>query len=853
MKVNTFFVLPNTPKKLEFLKEMASNLYFAWNYKVRNLFRDIDSDLWSECDENPVKFLSEIPLSVLENMAKDEQFLLKAKEVYDQYKGYIDDKKDWYSLKYGNKSQKGKIAYFSCEYGIHQCLPIYSGGLGILSGDHLKSASDLGIPIVAVGLLYKYGYFQQHLNTDGWQQESYKENNHYSMPIEKLLDYSGKPLILSVNFNDGEEVKCNIWKANVGKVELYLLDTNIPQNSEKNRAITNALYDSDRTIRIKQEIILGIGGYKALKLLNINPSVYHLNEGHSAFMLFEYLDDLISNKGLKREEALEMVRGTTLFTTHTPVPAGNERFDCSLIKKYLNPYMGKLDYSESDFLALGRVNPDNYQEEFCMTVLALKLCGHFNGVSKLHGKVSRAMWKYLFKDISEQDVPISSITNGIHTPTWLSPILHEKAIRYAILNKGVSKISEDISENIEFLPDEELWDIQEEKRANLVDFARVQLANQFRARGACNNDIFKASKVLDSKALTIGFARRFASYKRGGLIFNNPSRLSKILNNKDYPVQIVIAGKAHPADDNGKNIIKSIISIVSKDEFRDKIVFLENYDIEIAKHMLQGVDLWLNNPIKPMEASGTSGMKAAVNGALNFSVLDGWWDEAHDGTTGWAIGKGEVYENREIGNKIESELLYSTLERAIIPAFYNRDSNGVPTEWVSKMKNSIKKLGNEFSSQRMLKEYTDTYYIPCKHLHESFVENNYNGVREVSVWLSSLRRKWNEINIKSMISGDNSIVYKGKNLNVIAEIELGTIEEQDIVVECVYGKVDNFKEDISDGKIVELRFKEKKDNLSVFCGEIPCNVGGKFAYTVRVVPFHKYLAGEFIPGLIKWY
>ncbi|OGV70236.1 MAG: alpha-glucan phosphorylase, partial [Lentisphaerae bacterium RIFOXYA12_FULL_48_11] len=698
MYVKTFTVLPDTPEKLKHLNDLAYNLWFSWNPAALKLFEELDKTSWEEASQNPVRMLCIVPQEKLEAAAKNYHYLAELASIYDSFKLYMDET-TWFEKQFGKRNTT-TIAYFSCEFGLHECLPVYSGGLGILAGDYMKSASDLGLPMVGVGLLYQQGYARQYLNAEGVQQELYPENDWYSMPVELVRNADGKPVIESVKLGKNS-LYFQIWKVNVGRIKIYLLDTNIENNAPAYRATTTRLYDSDRNTRIHQEILLGIGGVKALKAVGLDPQVFHVNEGHSAFLLLERIRNLMHEKKLTFDEAREIVWATTVFTTHTPVDAGNERFDTDLMTKHFTEYIRELGLKWDDFMALGRENPDNPNEEFCMTVLALKLSAFSNGVSKLHGRVSRKMWHKLYPSVPENERPIISVTNGIHVQSWLNPALHELLGEGAGTSDNGELPDAAMWQKVDRINDEVLWKSQNANRQILVEFIREHARWQLARRGAGAAEMNRTKDIFDPKILTIGFARRFASYKRGNLFLRNPERLRKILADPKRPVQIVVAGKAHPADHNGKELIKQIFEYSKLPDFMDRIIFLEDYDIKVAKHLVQGVDVWLNTPRRLMEASGTSGMKAAINGTINLSILDGWWDEAYTPEVGFAIGHGEDYNEGDTQDSIESDLLYGALEKEIVPMFYDRDEKGIPRQWVKMMKNSIKMLGPEYNTHRM--------------------------------------------------------------------------------------------------------------------------------------------------------
>ncbi len=849
MKVTSFTVLPETPEELNPLKEIAYNMWYSWNWEAVKLFIALDPEYWEKSYQSPINMLCMLPLRKMEEAARNRNFISHMNRVYRRFQEYLNEK-PWFEKKFGGKN-KSLIAYFSCEYGIDEGLPLYSGGLGILAGDHMKSASDLGIPLMGVGLFYRQGYFKQYLNADGWQMESYPANNRHRMPLTLERDKKGDPLLVDLS-DINISVKFQIWRVEVGRTLLYLLDTNISSNPPEHQLITMQLYGGDRDMRIRQEILLGIGGLRALYTLGLTPTVCHINEGHAAFLMLERLRLHMQEEGLSLREAFEICWASNIFTTHTPVPAGNERFNPQLVQKYLSGYVEKMGFSWNDFLALGREDPNNQGEDFCMTILALKLAARSNGVSKLHGEVSRKMWKNLWPHLPEDDVPITSITNGIHTRSWVS---HEQA---ALLQRYLGSAFVDEPMNSEMwkkvvdIPSAELWKLKELRREKLVEFVRKRLRAQFTNRRLSPSEVNHADEVLDTKALTIGFARRFAPYKRTNLLLSDSERLAKMLLNSNKPVQLIFAGKAHPADNLGKELIKQLIHFIRDERFRQKIVFLEDYDINVARYMVQGVDVWLNTPRRPMEASGTSGMKAAVNGVLNLSVLDGWWPEGYESGTGWAIGRGEEYDDPDYQDAVAGHLLYDTLEREVIPLFYKRDADGLPREWIENMKTTLKRLGFAFSSNRMVAEYTERFYVNADGDYEKLSANNCMMAKEMAKWRKRLEENWNRIKVVSLKAelGDE-VLRTGDEIPVIAEIELGDLKPEDIAVELYHGQV-NDQEVITEAHIEQMEVQKSSDNTHLYEGKIICQYAGRYGFAIRILPGHLALPHRLLPGLVVW-
>lgn len=710
-------VVPSLPPKLGRLRELAYNLWWTWDGETTELFRRLDPDLWQTTGENPALMLGTVSQRRLEEAANDIGFLAHMERICRRFDEYIGDKQTWYERAHTAAGEMC-IAYLSPEFGLTGCLPIYSGGLGILAGDHLKSASDLGLPLVGVGLLYQQGYFRQYIKRNGRQGELYPSNDFYNMPIQLQRREDGTPMTIQLAYTS-RQVTAQVWRAQVGRVPLFLLDTNLPTNSREGRRITKRLYGGDLDMRLRQEIMLGIGGIRALDSMGILPTLCHMNEGHTAFVNLERIRILISRYGLSFAEARELVSASSIFTTHTSVPAGIDEFPPKVIDKYFCDYYPLLGLSRDEFLALGRQNPKDKNEPFCMAILALRLADQANGVSRIHGEVSRRLWQHIWPGLPEDEVPIASVTNGIHLRSWVSsdtiaPLLD----RYLGERWHEEPLNPDVWQRIDDIPDEELWQAHEQCRQRLVAVARQRLRAQLERQGVPTSEIGMANEVLNPEALTIGFARRFAEYKRPTLILRDSERLRSILTNRDRPVQLIFAGKAHPDDKLGKELIKKVIRFARQEELRRQIVFIEDYDMTLARYLAQGVDVWLNTPRCYQEACGTSGMKAAANGVLHMSVLDGWWAEAYQPNIGWAIGRGEEYDDSEYQDEIESQAIYHLLEKEIIPLFYERGDDGLPQEWVRRMKAAMRAICPRFNADRMVREYCEHFYIPAAERYE---------------------------------------------------------------------------------------------------------------------------------------
>ncbi len=856
MKVKDFLVNTRLPDRIRHLKDLAMNMWFSWNYEAVELFvrlgynpsRSPQKNYWEESDQNPVKLLSLIPQEELLEASRDDSFVANLDRVYRKFTDYF-DRQTWFERRFPD-NRDFHVAYFSCEYGLDECLPVYSGGLGILSGDHLKSCSDLGIPLVGIGLLYQEGYFQQYLNNDGWQQERYPTNDWYNMPVSLMTTEQGEPITVSIQLN-AATVICQIWKVQVGRIPLYLLDTNLPKNTLEHRQITHRLYGGDRDMRIRQEIVLGVGGVKALEAMNIHPAVFHINEGHSAFLSIERIRHLMEVYHLNYKEAWEIVRTTNIFTTHTPVPAGNEHFSLELIRKYFVQYAEQLGLTMDEFIELGQEIP-GVSKTFCLTALALRMSSLSNGVSKLHGETTRKMWHFLWKEVPVEEVPITHITNGIHTYSWLSNRMKELLERY--LGPKILEEPEDpaIWQRIDNIPDSELWRVRQIRRERCISFARKRLATQLKQRGSSPKEISQAEESLNSRALTIGFSRRFASYKRAALLFYNLERLNAILNNPECPVQIIFSGKAHPQDTSGKELIRKIIQIANEPQFRNSIVFLENYDISVASYMVQGCDIWLNTPRRPLEASGTSGMKAAINGALNVSILDGWWCEGYGEQNGWAIGSGEEYDDPEHQDEIESEALYRLLEKDIIPLFYERDRTGLPRQWIKMIKSSMKTLGSYFNTHRMLADYVHHMYLPAFNAGKMLRTDNGNGARELAMWRDKVNRSWYQVSVSdSYLDVDLRDIQVGDNASIFVDVWLGKLSPDDVTVQAYYGPLDS-EFNIVHGQLGELKPVQTSKSGYRYHGILHIAHSGRHGYAIRVMPHHKHLLHAYTPLLIKW-
>ncbi len=699
------------PRRIKRLADLAHNLWWVWNPEVARMFKEIDPILWEDLNHNPIVFLRKVERPVFDALIKDRYFLEKYDRHVREFDHYMTQNNTWYSQTYP-RLQNEQIAYLSFEFGLHESLMVYAGGLGVLSGDHLKEASDLGLPLVAVGFLYTFGYFSQHITEDGWQEARNVQLNFDDLPLVALLDENHEPIKISLDL-PGRRIFARLYELNVGRVKLILMHTNIPENNPHDRQLTDRLYISDLELRISQEMLLGIGGVRALEKLGYNPTIYHMNEGHSAFLALERIRNLIS-KGSSFSEAESKVRQTNIFTTHTPVPAGNDEFPIWLIEKYFSNYWPELGMNRDEFLSIAKVPQTWGGEAFSMPVLALRLSDFKNGVSELHGEVSRKMWSHLWPDRDLKDVPISYITNGIHTGTWLARRMAILFTRYLGADWLERMDDPELWEQIENIPDEELWRVRRHLKRKLVAYMVTRARKQWISTTVHPVQTVASGVLLDPYALTIGFARRFATYKRANLLFRDYDRLLKMVTNEKKPVQIIFAGKAHPADEPAKLLIQEVYRAVKDARKAGRLVFLDDYDMNMARYLVQGVDVWLNTPRRPREASGTSGQKAALNGTLNISVLDGWWAEGYNGLNGWAIGDDTEYDDPSKQDEADAMSLYDTLENEIIPLYYTmRSADGLPSDWLARVKENIKTLAPQFSMRRMVKEYMTKLYEPA--------------------------------------------------------------------------------------------------------------------------------------------
>ncbi|MDR3243944.1 MAG: alpha-glucan family phosphorylase [Elusimicrobiota bacterium] len=847
----SFVTVPNPPKVLEPLLEIARNMWWCWNSNAVELFHRIGRDLWEKSNHNPIEMLGIIGQDRFNKLANDDSFVSSMQRVHSELIRYM-KMKTWYQS-FHSKLKNISIAYFSMEFAVHESVPIYSGGLGVLSGDHLKSASDLGLPFVAVGLLYRYGYFKQFLNSEGLQQEEYSQNHFTRLPLERVKNEDGNTLIVEVKLPNNQTARIRAWKLQIGRIALYLLDADFDENPQVIRSITGELYGGNRDMRIRQEIILGIGGVRLLKALNIEPSVIHINEGHSAFLLYERLRYFIEDKGLSILEAYQMVKSSCVFTTHTPVPAGNEKFDASLVSYYLDAQYQNIGINKDTLLQWGTfpLKWGEHQTDFSMTILALQFANKANGVSRLHSTIARDMWSPLYPKLPKKEVPITHITNGIHTNTWISYEFASLFDRYLGSAWKDEPANHGIWNSIDSIPDTELWRAHGRRKERLVSYTRQKLKQQLIRRGVSPRVLTYADEVLDPDALTIGFARRFATYKRGNLIFRDLKRFKSIMTDKSRPVQMIIAGKAHPQDSYGKKIIQDIVNLANDEELKHKIIFLEDYDMNTAHYLVQGVDIWLNNPLRPQEASGTSGMKAAINGVLNLSILDGWWCEGYNGDNGWVIGSIDDHSlDSQYQDDIDSRSIYETIEREIVPLYFEKSGDGLPRGWIRKMKTSMQSLIPIFNTNRMVEEYAKKFYIPSSLKFNEMSENNFEAAKKKTQWQKNIDDNWNSIKILSSSDNMTHEMTAGYKAIIKAKIYLGGVLKENVAVQVYSGKMDS-KKVLSESVIKEMKFVSQEGDDLIYEIDSDLEQVGHCAYAIRILPKYEDEI-QYMPNRIIW-
>jgi len=835
------FVESNIPEKLTSLKEISRNLWWAWNTEARDLFQYIDADIWEECEHNPILLLEEVNYQRLLELENDEEFLLKMHQVSSSLSKYLSDRKEL----------KGpSVAYFSMEYGLHDSLKIFSGGLGILAGDYLKEASDSKVSLVGVGLLYRYGYFRQNISINGEQLSNYDAQQFSKIPVQPTYDKDGNWVTIQVEY-PGRTVSARIWQVSVGAVKLFLLDADFEANSDEDRFVTHHLYGGDNENRLKQEMVLGLGGIRALKKLGYQMDIYHCNEGHAAMIGLERMADFVSEKGLVYAEAKEVVRASTLFTTHTPVPAGHDSFHQDMFRRYMDKYPARIGISWDDFVGLGKA--EVYEDHFNMSYLACNMSQGINGVSMLHGDVSKEVLSPLYKGFLSEELEIGYVTNGVHYATWAAKEWKELHQKYFGKNFPEDQLDFDLWNKIYKIPDEEIWSMKQTLRLKTIGYIKQRFTNTWINRNENPKLISEVLGKLNPYALTIGFARRFATYKRAHLLFRNLDRLSKLVNDPARPVQFLFAGKAHPADKAGQDLIKYIVEISKRPEFLGKILFVQNYDMNLAKMMLQGVDIWMNTPTRPLEASGTSGEKGVMNGTIHFSVLDGWWVEGYKEGAGWALPQENDYDVTELQDELDAEKIYNIFEEEILPAFYTRDTNGIPKKWVSFIKNTFAQVAPNFTTARMIRDYQDRYYRPQAERTARLIAADYKLAKEIAKWKLDVSSVWSQIEVKNVQISDGitNVLQIGEEYPASVLVDLKGLSPEDVGVEMVI--TENKKDSLpSLIECMQFNVESIEGSLVTYKLNLQLMNAGAFEYAVRMYPKNKELPHRQDFQYLKW-
>ena len=840
-------VFPTIPQRIERLHELAFNLWWTWHAAAQELYATIDAELWERTEHNAVRTLMEASVERLLALANDPAFVARYDEVLAEFDAYMHPESTWFSRTYPEQAGK-TVAYFSAEFGLHESLPIYSGGLGILSGDHCKEASDLGLPFVGVGFLYPQGYFRQRITREGRQEALYEKLHFSDVPAVPAVNPEGREFTISVDL-PGRTVYAKVWRIQAGRIPLYLMDTDVEPNALPDRTLSARLYGGDHEMRIAQEIMLGIGGVRAMRALGLDPMIWHMNEGHSAFLGLERCRELVQGLDVSFDVAREIASANAIFTTHTPVAAGNDAFNYDLIDKYFGGYWPQLRLDREGFHSLAR-QETGWGSAFSMTVLALRLSAQHNGVSRLHGDVSRRMWRFLWPDAELDETPIGSITNGVHTATWIAPRMDALFRRY--LGEDWYERLDDpaLWENVKEIPDGELWETHRELKGALIEYARRRLARQRLRVGEGAGEVASAATLLDQNALTLGFARRFATYKRATLLFQDPGRLARLLNDPERPVQIIFAGKAHPNDQPGQDFIRQVYEFSRRPEFEGRVVFLEDYDIDMARRLVSGADVWLNTPIRPHEASGTSGQKAGLNGLPNCSILDGWWEEGYNGGNGWAIGERRDYQDDDTRDVNDAQALYTILEREIVPLYFERGLDGVPHNWVAVMKEAIRTVAPLFSMRRMVKEYVRDLYIPALGLGKQMDAKEYAQARALAGWKERVRAAWGDVAIRVEGPREGQIAV-GQPIQLAALVRLGQLQPDDVRVQVVAGRDDDGV--VRDKRVIEMeRAGKPQDGAYRYTAALEPSASGSLVYGVRIIPYHPGLPNPLDMGMARW-
>jgi glycogen phosphorylase len=845
-----YSVIPQLPPQLEPLREMAFNVWYSWEPDCIALFESLDPELWEKCYHNPVQMLQRVRQARLVEMAQEDDFIRPLKDVYKRFKAYLSQKDTWYAK--SGVNLPGPIAYFSAEFGLHESIPEYSGGLGILAGDHCKAASDLGLPFYAVGLLYHHGYFRQRLNKEGWQEALAMDINFHELPMTEVRNSDASPLKVQVNILD-RVVTIKVWEMKVGRISLIMLDTDLPDNRQEDRLITAELYGGDLEMRIRQEIVLGIGGTRALDAMGIKPVVYHMNEGHAAFLGIERIRQLMKERGIEFYPALQVAAASNVFTTHTPVPAGNDAFSTELMGRYFGNFIQELGVNFEEFLRFGRPWHHQPNEPFSMTILALRMSRRANGVSKLHGKVSQKMWNIVWPNTPLDEVPISSVTNGIHLETWMAPEMRALYDQYFGAKWQDQSVDLDIWRRVSDIPDEKLWNTHQALKLKLVEFVRRRVRAQRERNGETPDRIRAASTLLDPEVLTIGFARRFATYKRALLIFRDLERLRTIIKRADRPVQFIFAGKSHPRDEGGKRLIQQLYRIIQEPDFEGKVVFVEDYDTNVARHLVQGVDVWLNNPLRPLEASGTSGQKVPPNGGVNLSVLDGWWCEGYNGKNGWAIGPEIEDGTPEVQDEVDIKSLYSILDQQVIPLYYAKPDGRLPLAWINLMRESIRSVSPVYNTRRMVRDYVMGFYAPAASRADRMITENFAEAKKLADWKVMIRGAWPQVNVQEIVCEHPKpySIFVGEKIQVKAKVYLGNLSPEHVLVEAYSGEADGTA--VKNPTLTLLaKNGDEGQGVHVYSGVIDANESGAYAFNVRVLPTHPHLNQKHELRLVAW-
>lgn len=830
------------PAGLEPLKELAYNYWWTWNHDVGELFAGLDNELWEQGRHNPVMLLERMNYDQLEALTHNKAFMQRMEDIHSRFRAYMDTPAD---------DTRPSVAYFSMEYGLSKILKIYSGGLGILAGDYLKEASDSNVRLCAVGLLYRYGYFDQSLSVDGEQTVRYEAQDFGQLPVEKVLTANGSQLMVHVPYTDYFVVHANVWRANVGRITLYLLDTDNEMNSEYDRSITHHLYGGDWENRLKQEILLGIGGMMLLRQLGIRPDIYHCNEGHAALLNLYRLGEYTA-QGLDFAQAMELVRASSLYTVHTPVRAGHDYFDEELFRKYTGQYPSRLGISWETLMGLGRTDPENVDERFCMSVFACKTSQEVNGVSRLHGKVSRQMFAPVWKGYFPEELHIGHVTNGVHLPTWCATEWKELYAKYFDSSFSSHQSDEQLWRAIYHVPDEEIWNVRLQMKHKLIDYLKKKCAADLRRNQTDPRLVSAIVKKFHPDALLVGFARRFATYKRAHLLFSDPERLSRIVNNPDRPVQFIFAGKAHPDDGAGQGLIRQIVEMSRRPEFQGKIIFLENYDMELARRLVSGVDVWLNTPVRLAEASGTSGQKALMNGVLNLSVLDGWWHEGYRKEAGWALPDETVYQHAPYQDQLDANIIYYLLENHILPLYYQRDEKDYSEGWVRYIKNSIAQIAPHFTMKRQLDDYYTKYYSPMSRRFSQLSACSYATARLIADWKTNVATRWDDIDIKCIQGGNGlkSLTKAGEDYEITIVVDEKGLDDA-VGIECVTTRMENGKETIY--SVIPFQLVGHDGSDYTFRAQFHIANTGSFKLSFRMYPKHPLLPHRQDFCYVRWF